>query len=58
MKIFKCLAFIIFSIFWAREIPKNFKNYKEDKSRKNLLPLLGRLIMVVDSIILAAGVYL
>ncbi|MBS5945136.1 MAG: hypothetical protein KIB06_00445 [Peptoniphilus harei] len=58
MNLLKFLLFIFFAIFWAREIPENFKNYKEDKSRKNLLPLLGRLIMVVDSIILAAGVYL
>ena len=58
MKIFKCLGFIIFAIFWAREIPEIFKNYKKDKSRNNLLPVLGKLIMVLASIILAIGVYL
>lgn len=58
MDLLKCLAFIIFAIFWAREIPGNFKNYKEDKSSKNLLPLLGRLIMVIDCMILAAAIYL
>ncbi len=58
MKIFKCLGFIIFAIFWSSEIPKNFKNYKKDKSRNNLLPVLGKLIMVLASIILAIGVYL
>lgn len=58
MDLLKCLAFILFAIFWARGIPGQFKIYKEDKSKKNLLPLLGRLIMVVASIILAVGVYL
>lgn len=58
MDLLKCLAFIFFAIFWAREIPGNFKNYKEDKSSKNLLSLLGRLIMVIASIILALGVYI
>lgn len=58
MDLLKCLAFIIFVIFWAREIPEIFKNYKKDESRKNLLPVLGRLIMVLASIILAIGVYL
>lgn len=57
MDLLKCLAFIIFAIFWAREIPENFKRYKEDKSWKNLLSLLGRLIMVMASVILAIGVY-
>ncbi|MBS4881463.1 hypothetical protein [Peptoniphilus gorbachii] len=58
MKLLKFLLFIFFAIFWAREIPEKFKNYKEDKSRKNLLPLLGRLIMVIDCMILAAAIYL
>ena len=58
MDLLKCLAFIFFAIFWAREIPENFKIYKEDKSSKNLLPLLGRLIMVIDCMILAAAIYL
>lgn len=57
MDLLKCLAFIIFAIFWAREIPENFKRYKEDKSPKNLLPLLGRLVMALASVILAIGVY-
>ena len=57
MDLLKCLAFIFFAIFWAREIPEKFKIYKEDKSWKNLLALLGRIIMVVASIILAIGVY-
>ena len=57
MDVLKCLAFIIFAIFWAREVPENYKIYKEDKSWKNLLSLLGRLIMVLASIILAIGVY-
>lgn len=53
----KCLAFIIFAIFWASEIPENFIRYKEDKSSKNLLPILGRILMALVSIILAIGVY-
>lgn len=58
MKLLKFLLFVYFAIFWAKEIPKIFRNYNEDKSSKNLLLLLGRLIMVVASIILAVGVYL
>ncbi len=58
MDLLKCLAFIIFAIFWAREVPENYKIYKKDKSSKNLLSLLGRLIMVLASIILAIGVYI
>ncbi|WP_167627546.1 hypothetical protein [Peptoniphilus vaginalis] len=58
MKLLKFLLFVYFAIFWAKEIPEIFRNYNEDKSSKNLLPLLGRLIMVVASIILAVGVYL
>lgn len=58
MDLLKFLAFIFFAIFWARGIPGQFKIYKEDKSRKNLLPLLGRLIMVIDCMILAAAIYL
>lgn len=57
MDLLKCLAFIFFAIFWLREIPEIFRNYKEDKSSKNLLSLLGRLIMVFASIILAIGIY-
>ncbi|MDU5806417.1 MAG: hypothetical protein E6Z55_02985 [Peptoniphilus harei] len=57
MDLLKCLAFIIFAIFWARQVPENYKIYKEDKSWENLLALLGRIIMVVASIILAIGVY-
>lgn len=57
MDALKCLAFIIFAIFWAREVPENYKIYKKDKSSKNLLSLLGRLIMVLASLILAIGVY-
>lgn len=57
MDLLKCLAFIIFAIFWAREVPENYKIYKKDKSSKNLLSLLGRLIMVLASLILAIGVY-
>lgn len=57
MDLLKCLAFIFFAIFWLREIPENLKNYKEDKSSKNLLSLLGRFIMVLASIILAIGIY-
>lgn len=58
MKLLKFLLFVYFAIFWAKEIQKIFRNYNEDKSSKNLLLLLGRLIMVVASIILAVGVYL
>lgn len=58
MDLLKFLAFIFFAIFWARGIPGQFKTYKEDKSKKNLLPLLGRLIMVIDCMILAAAIYL
>lgn len=58
MDALKCLAFIIFAIFWAREVPENYKIYKKDKSSKNLLSLLGRLIMVLASIILAIGAYI
>lgn len=58
MKLLKFLFFVCFAIFWAREIPEIFINYKKDKSRNNLLPLLGRLIMVIASIILAVGVYI
>lgn len=57
MDLLKCLAFIIFAIFWAREVPENYKIYQEDKSWKNLLSLLGRLIMALASVILAIGVY-
>lgn len=57
MDLLKCLAFIIFAIFWARQVPENYKIYKKDKSWKNLLPLLGRLIMALASVILAIGVY-
>lgn len=57
MDLLKCLAFIIFAIFWARQVPENYKIYKEDKSWKNLLSLLGRILMVLASIILAIGVY-
>lgn len=58
MKIFKCLAFIIFSIFWAREISKNFKDYKKEKNRENFLLLFGRSLMFLSSLILAIGVYI
>lgn len=58
MDLLKCFAFVYFAISWARGIPGQFKIYKEDKSKKNLLPLLGRLIMVIDCMILAAAIYL
>lgn len=57
MDLLKCLAFIIFAIFWARQVPKNYKIYKEDKSWENFLILLGKILMVIASIILAIGVY-
>ena len=57
MDLLKCLAFIFFAIFWLREIPENLKNYKEDKSWENFLILLGKILMVIASIILAIGVY-
>ena len=58
MKIFKCLVYIIFAIFWAREIPKNFKDYKKEKNRENFLLLFGRSLMFLASLILAIGVYI
>ena len=57
MDLLKCLAFIIFAIFWARQVPENYKIYKEDKSCENFLILLGKILMVIASIILAIGVY-
>ncbi|MDU3457014.1 MAG: hypothetical protein E7F47_03845 [Peptoniphilus harei] len=57
MDLLKCLAFIIFAIFWARQVPENYKIYKEDKSWENFLILLGKILMVIASIILALGVY-
>ncbi|MDU6743366.1 Uncharacterised protein [Peptoniphilus harei] len=57
MDALKCLAFIIFAIFWARQVPENYKIYKEDKSWENFLILLGKILMVIASIILAIGVY-
>lgn len=57
MDLLKCLAFIIFAIFWARRVPENYKIYKEDKSWENFLILLGKILMVIASIILAIGVY-
>lgn len=57
MDVLKCLAFIIFAIFWAREVPENYKIYKENKSWENFLLLLGKILMALASIILAIGVY-
>lgn len=57
MDLLKCLAFIIFAIFWARQVPENYKIYKEDKLWENFLILLGKILMVIASIILAIGVY-
>lgn len=57
MDLLKCLAFIIFAIFWARQVSENYKIYKEDKSWENFLILLGKILMVIASIILAIGVY-
>ncbi len=45
------------AIFWARQVPENYKIYKEDKSWENFLILLGKILMVIASIILAIGVY-
>ena len=58
MDLLKCLAFIIFAIFWARQVPENYKIYKEDKSLKNLFLLLGRLIMTITAMIVAVGIYI
>lgn len=57
MDALKCLAFIIFAIFWARQVPENYKIYKEDKPWENFLILLGKILMSLASIILAIGVY-
>ncbi|MEQ2400756.1 hypothetical protein [Peptoniphilus hominis (ex Hitch et al. 2025)] len=58
MKILKFLGFLLVALGLALGIPKNLKDYREEKNLENFLELFGRIIMVPSTIILAVGVYI
>ena len=58
MEILKCLGFLLVALGLALGIPKNLRDYREEKNLENFLELFGRIIMVPSAIILAIGVYI
>ncbi|MGF0095591.1 hypothetical protein ACQRC6_04040 [Peptoniphilus sp. SGI.035] len=57
MDILRCLGFIFVALGLTLGIPKNLRDYREDKNLENFLELFGRIIMIPSAIILAIGVF-
>lgn len=58
MEVLKFLGFLLVALGLALGIPKNLKDYREEKNLENFLELFGRIIMIPSAIILAIGVYI
>lgn len=58
MEILKFLGFLFVALGLALGIPKNLRDYREEKNLENFLELFGRIIMIPSAIILAVGVYI
>lgn len=58
MEILKFLGFLFVALGLAAGIPKNLRDYREEKNLENFLELFGSIIMIPSAIILAVGVYI
>ena len=53
MEVLKFLGFLLVALSLALGIPKNLRDYREEKNLENFLELFGRIIMIPSAIILA-----
>ena len=58
MEVLKFLGFLLVALGLALGIPKNLRDYREEKNLENFLELFGSIIMVPSAIILAVGIYI